>query len=85
MNLLGRMSINGIAQMGEKHEKSAANKENGKIAWRGLLPNINVPAREEITKNVVHFPMNSKQKNWQQAVSEAVIKRSINITEKGLP
>ena len=32
MNLLGRMSINGIAQMGEKHEKSAANKENGKIA-----------------------------------------------------
>ena len=60
------------------------NKESGKIARRRFLPNINASTTEVITKSVVHFSMNSIQNNWQQAVSEAVTKRTIKPMKKGL-
>ena len=64
------MSINGIDQIGKKYKGFATNGENGIMARRRLLPKINAPAGDEITKAMVQFlnefyTKRSDIANWQ--------------------
>ena len=86
-NLFGRMSINGIDQIGAS---SVGNEDNSKTARRRSLPNINVPVGDENKdiKGMIHFSndlVNSVEiETWQQSAEENITKRIRKPTEKWL-